>query len=112
MSYQGPERRRHRIFVTRNTEYHVRDDICVAVRDRDGKRFRPSHIAMHLRLQGAVKTSPNGTSMPDTDGPRVGAAIYFTRQDPDGGEHHIVTSRVESIERPEKSVVKQYPRSR
>ena len=30
MSYEGPERRIHRVFVTRNTEYHVRQDRCVA----------------------------------------------------------------------------------
>ena len=32
--YRGPERRRHRVFVTRNTEYHFRDGFCIAVRDR------------------------------------------------------------------------------
>jgi hypothetical protein len=26
------EKRRHRMYVTRNTEYHLKDDICVAVR--------------------------------------------------------------------------------
>jgi len=112
MSYQGQERRRHRVFVTRNTEYHVRDDVCVAVRDRDARRFRGAHIALNLRLQGAVKTAENGMSQPDSGGPRVGAAIYFTRENADGKEHHIVTSRVERIDRPEKVIVQTYPKER
>jgi hypothetical protein len=28
--YAGIERRRHRVFLTRNTEYHFRDGICVS----------------------------------------------------------------------------------
>ncbi len=32
--YAGPDRRRHRVYVTKNTEYHFRDGFCVAVRDR------------------------------------------------------------------------------
>ncbi len=110
MNYQGQERRRHRVFVTRNTEYHLRDDVCVAVRDRDARRFRSAHIALNLRLQGAVKTGANGMSQPDEGGPRIGAAIYFTRETTDGREHHIVTSRIERIDRPEKSIVQLYPR--
>ncbi|EYF02480.1 hypothetical protein [Chondromyces apiculatus] len=107
--FHGPERRRHRVFVTRNTEYHVRDGICVAVRDREGSGFRASHIAINLRLEGAVRSGPHGLPMPDCDGPRVGASIYFTREDTDGHEQHIVTSRIERIERPEKRIVLTYP---
>ncbi|MCC6556164.1 MAG: hypothetical protein IT372_24655 [Polyangiaceae bacterium] len=109
MSYQGKERRRHRVFITRNTEYHFRDDICVAIRDRQAKRFRGAHIALNLKLQGAVKVGRNGLALPDREEPRVGASIYFTREDPEGREHQIVTSRVERIDRPEKAVVMQYP---
>jgi hypothetical protein len=112
MSYQGRDRRRHKVFITRNTEYHFRDEICVAVRDRQAKRFRAAHIALHLKLQGAVKIGQNGGAMPDSDGPRVGAAIYFTRDDDAVGEHQIVTSRVERIERPAKQDVLQYPQPR
>lgn len=109
MSYQGPDRRRHRVFITRNTEYHVRDGVCVAVRDRDGQRFRPAHIALNLKIQGAVRTGPEGRTLPDGEVPRVGAGIYFTREDADGHEQHIVTSKVERIDRPEKRVVLSYP---
>jgi hypothetical protein len=109
MKYQGAERRRHRVFITRNTEYHLRDDVCVAIRDRAARRFRGAHIALNLRLQGAVKAGRNGLALPDEAEPHVGAPIYFTREDPDGREQQIVTSRVERIERPEERDVLQYP---
>jgi hypothetical protein len=46
MSYQGSDRRRHRLIVTRNTEYHLKDDLCVAVRDRNTKKWQVGHIAV------------------------------------------------------------------
>jgi hypothetical protein len=110
MSYTGTERRRHRIFITRNTEYHVRDNVCVAVRDRQARKFRPAHIALNLKLEGAVTVNPHGIAIPEPNNPRVGAAIYFTQSDADGTDRQIVTSRVERIVRPEKRDVLQYPR--
>jgi hypothetical protein len=112
MSYQGSDRRRHRVFITRNTEYHVRDDVCVAIRDRQARKFRGAHLALNLKIQGAVRIGQNGLALPDSEAPRVGAAIYFTREDPDGRERQIVTSRVERIDRPEKRDVIQYPPAR
>jgi hypothetical protein len=112
MSYEGAERRRHRVFVTRNTEYHVRDDVCVAIRDRQAQRFRAAHIALNLKLQGAVKIGRHGLPLPDSEAPRVGSAIYFTREDADGREQQIVTSRIERIDRPEKRDVLSYPQAR
>lgn len=111
MSYTGTERRRHRVFITRNTEYHVRDDVCVAVRDRQARKFKTAHMALNLKLQGAVSVNPNGVAIPEPNNPRVGAAIYFTfsQEELGGVERQIVTSRVESIERPAKSDVLQYP---
>jgi hypothetical protein len=109
MSFIGADRRKHRVFITRNTEYHLRDDICVAVRDRQARTFRPAHIALNLKLQGAVRVNPNGIAIPEPNSPRVGAAIYFTQADPDGLERQIVTSRVERIERPQKKDVLLYP---
>ncbi|WP_437554354.1 hypothetical protein WME95_21695 [Sorangium sp. So ce327] len=109
MDYTGTERRKHRVFITRNTEYHVRDDICVAVRDRAARKFRPAHLALHLKLQGAVRINPNGVVIPEPQNARVGSPIYFTQMDHDGMERQIVTSRVEAIERPEKATVLQYP---
>ncbi len=52
MSYEGPDRRVHRVIVTRNTEYHFRDGFCVAVRDRRTGDF----------LHGRMPTSLDGMS--------------------------------------------------
>jgi hypothetical protein len=105
MSYEGPDRRRHRVYVTRNTEYHLRDGVCVAVRDRETRRFKPGHLAVSLRLQGAVKLSAAGACAPCFGDPGPGDAIFFTVQ----GDRQIVTSRIEAVVRPTKRDVSAYP---
>lgn len=45
MAYQ----RRHRIFFTRHTEYHLRGDECVGVRDRATHTWLLDHPALRLR---------------------------------------------------------------
>jgi hypothetical protein len=109
MSYTGVERRIHKVYVTRNTEYHVREGICVAVRDRHGGGFHAAHIALHLRMEGAVRVYSNGGLIPHANGPEPGDAIYFNYVRPDGEERQIVTSRLIAVERPPKSVVVSYP---
>jgi len=106
MNYQGAERRRHNVYVTRNTEYHLRDGICVAVRDRRTGRFVPAHIAISLPLLGAVKLSTNGTAVPRLEKPVVGDALCFCASIE--ASRQIVTSRVEAIDRPPKHVVATY----
>ena len=99
-----PERRRHRMYVTRNTEYHFRDGVCVAVRDRRSNAWLMHHLALARRLAGAVHFFANGTAVPRREEPAVGEALYF---DEDGRE--LVTSLLSSIERPPKELVLQYP---
>jgi hypothetical protein len=108
MSYKGSDRRRHRVYVTRNTEYHLRDGVCVAVRDRQSNSWRSAHIALNLKLEGGVKIYPNGAVIPNIAVPTVGDAMYFSDRTPSGEERQIVTSRVEKIDRPEKAIVAQY----
>ena len=102
--YEGHERRQHRMYVTRNTEYHFRGQTCVAVRDRKTGRFLLSHLAVLRRLSGGVKYQANGTAIPSCAPPRVGEALYFGE---DGRE--LVTSLCSSIERPERGLVAAYP---
>lgn len=102
--YPGQERRQHRMYVTRNTEYHFRDQLCVAVRDRKTGRFLPSHLAVQRTLSGGVRYQSNGTAVPSCAPPRIGEALYFGD---DGRE--LVTSLCSSIERPERQVVAAYP---
>ena len=102
-SYSGHDRRQHRVYVTRNTEYHFRGPTCVAVRDRKTGRFLQSHLAVQRRLSGGVKYQANGTAIP-SGLPQVGEALYFAD---DGRE--LVTSLCSAIERPERTTVHSYP---
>lgn len=108
-SYTGDERRIHKVYVTRNTEYHVRKGVCVAVRDRNSGGFHSAHIALSLQLQGAVRIYSNGGVIPQANDPEPGDAIYFSYVRPDGEERQIVTSRLLAVERPAKRVVASYP---
>jgi hypothetical protein len=109
MSYQGSDRRRHRVYRTRNTEYHMRDGVCVAVRDLQSKRFRTAHLALNLKVEGGVKFYSNGAAIPTLKEPELGDAIYFSDFNACGEERQIVTSRVEAIVRPSKGEVMSYP---
>jgi hypothetical protein len=102
--YRGPERRRHRVYVTRNTEYHFRDGFCVAVRDRRTGEFLHGHLALTRRIQGGLSFRGNGSIVPNVGDPRPGESIYFAT-----GERDLLTSPLESVERPAKDLVGAYP---
>jgi hypothetical protein len=105
--YRGPERRRHRVYVTRNTEYHFRDGFCVAVRDRRTGEFLQGHLALHRRVQGGLKFFDNGGIAPNAGDPQPGESLYFAS---DGRD--LVTSPLEAVERPHQAVVNGYPSRR
>jgi hypothetical protein len=108
-SYQGPERRRHTVFVTRNTEYHLRDGVCVAVRDRVSKRWAEGHMALKLRMEGAVRMHSNGALIPIFSPPDAGDALFFSYRTSEGEDRQLVTSRIEAVDRPRKADVNSYP---
>ena len=96
MPYEGPDRRIHRVFVTRQTEYYTRRDQCVAVRDRDTGEWLAAHAALNRRITGV---EVNGMGLPSSLGPPdVGKSLCFEGT-------FTVTSRVTAIERPPKDVV-------
>ena len=99
-----PERRRHRVYVTRNTEYHFRDGFCVAVRDRRTGDFLQGHLAIKRRLHGGLKFFGNGAIVPNPGDVQPGEALYFAA---DGRD--LVTSLVERVDRPAKALVEAYP---
>ncbi len=99
----GKERRRHRVYVTRNTEYHFRDGFCVAVRDRRTGDFLESHLALRRRVQGGIKFFMNGGIQPNLGEPKPGEALYF-----ESGGHDLVTSPLLAVERPSREVVQGY----
>ncbi len=59
MSYSGPERRQHRILVTRNTEYHLRGELCVGVKAPAGG-WDEEHRAVGCVLEGGIGVNSNG----------------------------------------------------
>jgi hypothetical protein len=105
--YRGPERRRHRVYVTRNTEYHFRDGFCVAVRDRRTGEFLHGHLALHRRVHGGIRFCEGGGIAANPDEPRPGESLYFASEGRD-----LVTSPLEAIERPSKELVGAYPAAR
>jgi hypothetical protein len=101
--FGGKERRRHRVYVTRNTEYHFRDGFCVAVRDRRTGDFLQSHLALRRRVHGGIKFFLNGGIQPNLGEPQPGEALYF-----ESGGHDLVTSPLISVDRPSREVVQSY----
>lgn len=81
-------RRRHRMFVTRNTEYHLRLDECVGVRDLETGAWQRHHAALRLR---AIQLPPMGH-----DHSWVGRRLQFW-----GAGQDVVTSPVVEVARPE-----------
>ena len=93
------ERRIHKVFVTRNTEYHVRRGRCVAVRDRRTGAWLEEHPSLRRFIACAVQYKEAAVTM--TPVPKVGDSLCF-----DGT--NIVTSLVLAIERPPKDIVRKY----
>ncbi|MDP3275108.1 MAG: hypothetical protein Q8Q09_07915 [Deltaproteobacteria bacterium] len=102
----GVERRIHRVYVTRNTEYHVRRGVCVAVKERASGRWLIGHGAVKKKLEGSIRFYGHGGYAPHFGDPGLGDAIYFN-----DGERDLITSKLEQIDRPEKHIVASYPRS-
>jgi hypothetical protein len=98
------ERRVHRVFVTRNTEYHIRRDTCVAVRDRHSGEWLRGHLAVAQRVHGGIRFTPRGGIRPNLGAPDVGESLFFHT---DGRD--LVTSPILAINRPDKGVVSLYP---
>ena len=108
MSYEGKDRRRHQLVVTRNTEYHLKDGVCVAVRDRNTKRWCEGHLAVSRRLEGGVRFYDNGAVVPSLEPIAPGDAMFFTYPGQRGEDRQLITSRIEALGRPSKRDVLAY----
>ena len=98
------DRRIHRVFVTRHTEYHLRRDVCIAVRDRRSGRWLPEHQAVLRKVTGTMlRIGKNGFVFGDGL-PEQGESLVF-----EAGSGS--TSPVTAVERPPASVVRAYPRT-
>ena len=81
------ERRRHRVFFTKHTEYHLRDAECVGVRDRASGAWMIKHAALRLHAL-AIPESEDGRDW-------VGQRIQLWGRSTD-----VVTSPVVAVGRP------------
>ena len=103
MPYTDQERRIHRVFVTRNTEYHLRKETCVGVRVRATGEWVDGHFACNLPIAGAIRFFDSGAMTANPGLPQVGESIYFEASGRD-----LVTSSVISVERPRAETVAAY----
>ena len=106
--YSGPERRRHRVYVTQHHEYHCKDGICVAVRDVTTGAFLQGHAAIGRLASGAVRLRDDGAIEsivpPENAGP--GERMHFAFDSDD--RRDVLTSSLRSVERPPRDVVAIY----
>jgi hypothetical protein len=96
-----PDRRKHRLIVTRNTEYHLRGRRCVGVRDLWSGEWNGTHPALGRRLFGAVLPTEEG--LRPVDEPSPGAMLWFEHDHND-----VLTSAITAVTRPPKAAVQRY----
>jgi hypothetical protein len=108
-SARHPDRRRHRVFVTHNSEYHCRDGVCVAVRDRATGAFISDHHAIGLRLSAGIRFTRDGgiASAHDPKEVELGEQLCLSSGKLDD-PRNIITSPLARVERPQKDVVESY----
>lgn len=102
--YAGPERRHRKVYLTRNTEYHFVDDVCIAVRQRESGQWRVAHAALSRTLTGSVRFTTNGDVHPTSGPPTVGDALFFAAQGTD-----VITSALTEVSRPSPQTIASYP---
>ena len=100
VEYIGPERRIHKILVTRNTEYHIRKNHCVAVRDIRSGVWQYHHKALGSSLRGSFLSGQAGGYQFTEAFPKIGERICFSND--------IFTSPIHTICRPERYIVETY----
>jgi hypothetical protein len=110
--YDGPDRRRNQVFVTRNTEYHCHAGSCVAVRDRRTGEFERDHPAIGRHITAGIRFARKG-GLEQVSPPasvHAGEQLCFSSGRGDL-ENDLITSTLVTIERPPKDVTRQYASS-
>jgi hypothetical protein len=102
--FSGPERRRHKLYVTRNSEYHVRDGRVIAVRERRRRVWVPDHRAIGMLVRGRIRPD---SLVPHAEAPCPGDRMYLCETE-EKGPRDLVTSMVLAVERPPREVVAEY----
>lgn len=110
MAKERNERRRRFVFLTRNSEYHCFDGVCVAVRDRSSGQWLERHPAVRRRIEGGVKVFSNGAIIPSLRDPEIGDPMYFVLAQA-RDDQQLVTSRLELVDRPAIADLDRYPQT-
>ena len=101
-AFTGPDCRHHKLFVTRNTEYHVRDGRVIAVRKRgesgSGRRRTPRSGSSSRGIWKEIRSCRSPASR--TPGDRM----YLAE-----GQREVFTTTVVAKERPPRETVEAYP---
>ncbi|MEM6532919.1 MAG: hypothetical protein AAF654_09855 [Myxococcota bacterium] len=100
MSYAGPDRRVHNVFVTENSEYHTRSGVCVAVRNLRHGELTREHPAVGSRVLGGIGFNESDGYSAHYGVPNAGEKICF--------ENDLLTSPLRSVRRPTIEVVALY----
>ena len=102
--YSGPERRKHKVFVTRQSEYHLKDNQVLVVRHRRTGIWLRSHEAVKGSLCGSIRFSAEAL-VPNTGRPREGESLCFQN----GRDLEIITSPLLAVRRATKEEAELYP---
>jgi len=99
------EKRKHRMYVTRNTEYHMKNNVCVGIRNR-----KTGDWLMHARALGARLIGTIASSMQRHNKftifllPEVGNNLILLS--PTGVD--LVTTKIRAVHRPTIQSLKYY----
>jgi len=102
--YSGPERRKHKVFVTRQSEYHLKDKEVIVVRHRRTGIWLKSHEAVKGFLSGSIRFCAQAL-IPNLGKPRAGDSLCFTN----GSQMEIITSPLLEVRRATKDEAALYP---
>lgn len=101
MQYSGPDRRKNRVFVTDHTEYHLRGEICVGVRDVRTGEWKKGHPAIGSSLVCSLAVNVDaGTYKPNMGVPAPGDKLCFSAD--------LLTSPLREVARPKLDDVTKY----
>jgi len=102
------EKRRHKLYVTKNTEYHVKDNVCVGIRNRaTGDWIMVSRAIGAVLIGGLHQAGEHEVNFSSYPWLEKGDCLLFIT---DGG-HDIVTTRVEQVDRPSRQSIRYYRRA-
>ena len=107
MEYSGKNRRRRFVYETRNSEYHVFDRTCIAIRDKHSGDWIDGHSALRRRIEGGVRVFSNGAAIPTLKPPEIGAPMYFHIDD--ACAEQVITSKIVAVNRPDLDDLDRYP---